>query len=360
MDENDEQADWRADVDRAVLATLAAVQAAMIPVGAAGVDLTKAIARAAEGGKRTRSTLLVASHHAHGGTDTHAVISLGAGLELFHTAALLHDDVLDASDTRRGRPSTHRTFEAQHRSRGWQGDAAAFGHAGAILAGDIALMASGRALFTATSRLPQEVRDRVTVRFHDTAELVTAGQYLDMRIAAQAVDALTEQETDIRATMHAKTASYTGIAPLTLGAAAAGVSEGALDKLTVVGTLMGMAFQLRDDILGLTGSPEVTGKPTGDDIREGKRTLLIWHAWANGTNPQRAVIRRALGDRKATDADVAAAVAVVRSVGSFDVIEHEIQRNTETARTRLARLGLLEPYASMLDAAAAAVAERVS
>ena len=349
---------WRQDIDRSIKATLASVAAATLPAGAAGHDLTQAILRASEGGKRVRSVLLLASHHAHGGSAPRAAVALGAALELFHTAALLHDDVLDDADTRRGQPATHRHFADHHREKGWEGDAGAFGTAGAILAGDIALLASARALHAATAQLGAPTADLVATLFHDTADLVTAGQFLDMRLAAQPLDQLPGQEGDIRATMRAKTASYTAEAPLALGAASAGANEARVAALRSIGVILGLAFQMRDDILGVTGTPDVTGKPVGDDIREGKRTLLLWHGWTGATPAQRRVIRKALGVHDADDADVAAAIDAIRAVGAFDAVEAEIAAASAAASDRLAALDLEKPYGEMLRTIAANATHR--
>jgi geranylgeranyl diphosphate synthase, type I len=355
---DDELEEWRDGIDRTILATLASVAAAMVPVGAASHDITQAIANAVEGGKRLRSILLLASHHAHGGRSPRSAIALGAALELFHTGALLHDDILDESDIRRGRPSTHRHFALHHKEKGWEGDPLAFGNAGAILSGDVALMAADRALHAATSALSGAPRDRVASLFHDTVDLVVAGQYLDMRIAIQPIEALAQQEADIRTTMRAKTAAYTGEAPLTLGAASAGMDDSQIDAIRDAGIFLGLAFQLRDDVLGLSGDPSVTGKPAGGDVREGKRTLLMWHAWTHASSAQRATLRRALGVKTASDGDVSAAVEVVRKVGAFEAVEEEIRAASLQAQNRIEGLGLEEPYAALLVKIASDAAER--
>ena len=348
---------WRSEVDRAILAALAESAASLVPIGAAGLDLTQAIARATEGGKRVRSTILIASHHAHAGGHHRVAVTLAAALELFHAAALLHDDVLDDSDTRRGKPSAHRVLGALHRERGWIGDADAYGRAGAILAGDLALMASTRALQAAAGRLPVESGERVLRLFMEMADLVTAGQYLDMRTAAQPLDDLPDQEADIRATMRAKTASYTCEMPLALGAAVAGATDAEIDAVRAVGVPLGVAFQLRDDVLGLVGTA-ATGKPSGDDVREGKRTLVLYLAWTQATAPQRTAIRRALGQRSASASDVKDAIAAITSTGVIEAIELEIATTAARARAALAELGLIPPYAHILDEIAANAVDR--
>ncbi len=352
-----DQAKWRSEVNQAILATLAETAASLVPIGAAGKELTQAIARATEGGKRVRSAILIASHHAHSGAHHRVAVTLAAAIELFHASALLHDDVLDDSDTRRGKPSAHRVLGTLHRKRGWIGDPDAFGRAGAILAGDLALLASARALQTSVGRLPPDSRDRVTHLFLEMSDLVTAGQYLDMRTAAQPVEDLPDQEKDIRATMRSKTASYTCEMPLALGAAVAGASDADIAAVREVGVPLGIAFQLRDDLLGLVGTT-ATGKPSGDDVREGKRTLVMYLAWTQATGPQRTAIRRALGVRDASASNVAGAIKAIRATGVMDAVELEIATTAARARAALAELGLVPPYARILDSIAADAVER--
>lgn len=291
---------WAHAVDSRVSATLDATALAVHPVGVAADELLSQIRTLSRGGKRLRAMLLLASHAGHGGERDAAAVEIAAALELFQSAALLHDDVLDGSDTRRGQPSAHRALAALHAGSAWVGDSLEFGKAGAILAGDIALMASARALTAALPDAPVEIRRTVTSLFADMSELVTAGQYLDMRIAAQPLSVLEDQEAEIRATMRSKTASYSAEFPLALGAATAGADDEAVAAVRAVGVGLGIAFQLRDDVLGLTGSPGTTGKPAGDDIREGKRTLIMWHAWTHCTEAQRSLLTSTVGnaDRK--------------------------------------------------------------
>ncbi len=352
-----DQIKWRSEVDQAILATLAESAASLVPIGVAGRDLTQVIARATEGGKRVRSAILIASHHAHSGAHHRVAVTLAAAVELFHAAALLHDDVLDDSDTRRGKPSAHRVLGTLHRKQGWIGDPDAFGRAGAILAGDLALMASARALQTSAGMLPAESRERVVHLFLEMSDLVTAGQYLDMRTAAQPLDDLPNQEKDIQATMRAKTASYTCEMPLALGAAVAGASDAEIAAVREVGVPLGTAFQLRDDILGLVGTA-ATGKPSGDDVREGKRTLVVYLAWTQATASQRTAIRRALGVRDASASNVKGAIKAITETGVIDAIELEIATTAARARAALAALGLVPPYARILDQIAADAVER--
>lgn len=327
-------------VDQAIAATLATTKAAISVAGSAAAEITDQIAASAAGGKRLRAQLIIAAHDALGGHDDQAAHGIGAAVELFQTAALLHDDVLDDSDTRRGHPAAHRSLAGVHRTQDWLGSADDFGAAAGILAGDLALMSAHRALAVASDRLPRHQGTLVRELFADMAEMVTIGQYLDMRVAAQPLDTLPQQEPAIRSVMRTKTASYSAEFPLALGAACAGATETTVQAMRTIGVPVGVAFQLRDDVLGLTGSPLVTGKPAGDDIREGKRTMLVWRAWEATDSTGRTCLRATLGRRDAGDADVAAAVAVISATDAIDRVEAEISLLARDAITQLGALDL--------------------
>jgi geranylgeranyl diphosphate synthase type I len=218
-------------------------------------------------------------------------------------------------------------------------------------------MASTRALQAAAGHLPAESGERVVRLFTEMSDLVTAGQYLDMRTAAQPLDDLPDQEADIRATMRAKTASYTCEMPLALGAAVAGATDAEIDAVREVGVPLGVAFQLRDDLLGLVGTA-ATGKPSGDDVREGKRTLVLFLAWTHAAPPQRTAMRRALGVRDASAADVKGEIEAITETGVIEAVELEIATTAARARAALADLGLVPPYARILDDVAAGAVQR--
>ena len=302
-----------------------------------GEELVDAVDEAVRGGKRMRAALIVTSFLAHGGDDIAAVAPVAASVELFQAAALVHDDVLDDEHTRRGRPTTHISFAKSHANRGDAGDSARFGLAGAVLAGDLSLVAATRAI----ARAPLGEHGAPTMRlFTEMTELVTVGQYLDMRIAATPLSALDGQLESIRATMRAKTASYTAEFPLALGACAA-LGDGVhVARARDAGLPAGIAFQLRDDLLGLIGEPHVTGKPVGGDIREGKRTVPLWHAWNRADAAGRAALEAALGRADASDAQVARAIEVIEDSGAIAAVESEIAALADTADALIAGLDI--------------------
>ena len=319
-------------VEAAIAATIAETRTTVASTGSVGAELVDGLTVAARGGKRMRATAIMASFAAHGGTDPEVAAPVAAALELFQAAALVHDDVLDDASTRRGRPTTHITFAKEHANRGGTGTPERFGLAGAVLAGDLSLVAATRAIADAPLGDAQAVTMRL---FTQMMELVTVGQYLDMRIATTPLAALADQLEAIRSTMRAKTASYTAEFPLALGASAAGASSTQIAEARAAGLPAGIAFQLRDDLLGLVGDSSVTGKPVGEDIREGKRTVPLWHAWARADAADRSLLERTVGNGGASEADVAAAIAVIVASGAIAAVETEITSLTEEAQRRV-------------------------
>ena len=206
-----------------------------------------------------------------------AIIAITTALEMFHAAALVHDDLLDQSDTRRGAPSVHKRFETWHREQNWAGSAERFGVAGSVLVGDLMLSWSSEIFGQALLQSPNdEITTACREEFSRMRVEVMAGQFLDV-VEENAALSRPVSEAVARANrvMLYKTAKYSLEAPLLIGAAFAGASPALRRGFSSFGIPLGLAFQLRDDILGVFGDPAVTGKPAGDDLREGKRTVLV-------------------------------------------------------------------------------------
>lgn len=349
-----------AAVDERVGATLSTTRGATSIAGPAAAEILDQITTSSAGGKRLRAQLIVAAHHAYEGHYESSAFGIGAAVELFQTAALLHDDVLDGSDTRRGRPAAHRSLASLHRDNDWLGDSDDFGASAGILAGDLALIAAHRALAEASEPLPSPRGAQVRELFASMAEMVTIGQYLDMRVAAQPLNSLPQQEDGIRDVMRTKTASYSAEFPLALGAACAGAPAPAVATMRSIGVPVGVAFQLRDDVLGLIGSPAVTGKPAGDDIREGKRTMLVWHAWGETDAAGRDCLRATLGQRDASDADVAQAVAVIAATDALEHVETQIGTLARDAISQLQGLSLNSEATHLLATLVRAATDRAA
>jgi geranylgeranyl diphosphate synthase type I len=277
-----------------------------------------------------------------------AAIRTAAALEVFQAAALFHDDVFDAADTRRGHPSAHRAFEARHRAAGWQGDPAAFGVSAAVLLGDLALVAAQQELTTALAltSLGAEQRTRVQEAYNQMGLEVMVGQYLDVQAAnAPWGDDPTADEARSRQIVTAKAASYSVRYPLVIGALLAGQDPQPIDR---VGLPLGIAFQLRDDVLGVFGDEAETGKPVGGDLVEGKRTVLAARTLALGTPQQQRTLRDGLGRPDLGPADIAAIQAAIRDSGAYASHERLINELTVEAEAALAQCQLTDPGAARL------------
>ena len=246
------------------------------------IDYTQALL---SGGKRFRALFCYwsfAAQHTSPVTEDQLsidspIVGVAASLEMFHAAALVHDDLLDQSDTRRGSPAIHKRFETLHKQNQYVGSSERFGVAGSVLVGDLMLAWSSEIFGEALLHGVKESAE-ASCR-HEFGKMrfeVMAGQYLDV-LEENAAPTRTDGAAVARANriMLYKTAKYSLEAPLLIGAALAGAKEDSLQQLSDFGIPLGLAFQLRDDVLGVFGDPEITGKPAGDDLREGKRTVLI-------------------------------------------------------------------------------------
>ncbi len=274
---------FRADLQTVLDEFLDAQAELLAPLGDDAARLHAAARTAVSGGKRFRAAFCWWGYRSvrPGVADERALLRACAALELLHASALVHDDLMDASDTRRGNPSVHRAFEAEHRTAGWRGDAEQFGAAAAILLGDLLLGWSDELLRTCGLG-DREVA--VATRLFDACRTeVIAGQFLDVSVQARGRADVATAMTVLRW----KSAKYSIERPLHIGAALAGADEATLTLLTDFGLPIGEAFQLRDDLLGVFGDPKTTGKPAGDDLVEGKRTVLVALALQHA-NPEAA------------------------------------------------------------------------
>ncbi len=283
-----------------------------------GPDLDVFISAAVDfvrGGKRLRPLFCRAGWLVAGGDpDDPGLDHAAAALEWLQGSALVHDDLMDGSDTRRGRPSVHRDFERKHRDAGLVGDPERYGESVAVLLGDLMLTWADEQF--RSSGLP---RTSEALRYLDLCKTeVVAGQYLD--VLAQTRPSVGVEEA-MRVVRY-KSAKYTVERPMHLGAALAGADEAQIAALSDVAIPLGEAFQLRDDVLGVFGDPGVTGKPAGDDLREGKRTVLVARAAELGTDADRKLLARTLGSADGVDR----LSDLVRRTGALAAVEEDIER----------------------------------
>ncbi|MDQ1650641.1 MAG: geranylgeranyl diphosphate synthase, type, partial [Frankiaceae bacterium] len=213
-----------------------------------------------DGGKRLRPTFAYWGYRGAGGQDGDSILRAAASLELLHACALIHDDVMDGSDTRRGHPAVHRRFAVLHDKQAWEGSSDTFGESAAILLGDLCLVWAEQML--TTSGLPETALVRARGVYDEMRVELMSGQYLDLLEQARGGH---DMARALRVARY-KSAKYTIERPLHVGAALAGDDPEVRTVYSDYGLPLGEAFQLRDDVLGVFGDPEVTGKPAGDDL----------------------------------------------------------------------------------------------
>jgi len=304
-------------------------------LSALGADLAPMFEIAREyvgGGKRLRPAFAFWGWRAAGGSakDVDGIITAASAIELVHASALVHDDVMDDSDTRRGNPAAHRRFARVRPSGSVARQPTQFGTMGAILLGDLLLSWSDELLGRSTLK-PKAIK-RGRVYFDRLRTEVVAGQYLD--VLAQTSER--SSASDAMRVVRYKSAKYTVERPLQFGAALAKGDKPLLRALSAYGVPLGEAFQLRDDVLGVFGEPSVTGKPSGDDLREGKRTLLVARAFQKATPAQLKVLETSFGDPRVSAKGIAQVQEVLRDSGALAAVETVIDELTTAALAALA------------------------
>lgn len=308
-------------LDRAI-PRLAALHPAIAPLAD---ELREYVA----GGKRLRPIFTLLGFRAAGGVRDDHVLGAAMSLELLHTCALLHDDVIDGATMRRGRPATHVAFATNHREADMHGDAAQYGVAVAILLGDLA--------FTLADDLwlDLDVRpDRLAAGFRVFTTLrqeVMAGQFLDVQAAARRA----RRRDTVLTVATLKSGRYSVTRPLELGAVLAGGDDELVASLHAFGDPLGRAFQVRDDILGVFGDAEATGKSVSGDLAEGKRTLLVAEALAGLDRRGANELESLLGDPELTPAGAARARELIRDSGGLAAAQQYVEDATAAAMQAL-------------------------
>lgn len=311
-------------------------EAARIETRFAG-DVADAVAELVlRGGTRRRPAFLCWGWRAAappGARMPEAVLRSAAALELIQACALIHDDVMDRSSLRRGGPSVHEAAARRHRSGAWRGDAAAFGASAALLAGDLALVWADD--LWETSGVDATARRRAHPVWQAMRTEMVAGQYLDLR--AQPGEGR-DPETALRIA-HLKSGAYTIERPLLLGAALAGAGKRAVAALRRAGQAAGVAFQLRDDLLGVFGDPRHTGKPAGEDVRHGKCTYLMALGLQRAREQHLPELEQRLtvapAGQDLTDDDLRDVRAALCEVGARSAVEARIEELLREAETAL-------------------------
>lgn len=308
----------------------------------------------ASGGKRLRPVFCCLGHAAAGGEIDRPILRAAASLELLHTFAIVHDDVMDGSRVRRGSPATWVQLADDHRRSGFLGDPAGYGISGAVLAGDLALMLADRGLLESgfpTGRLLPAV-----ARYNRMRTEVVAGQFLDVLAAHRG--RASEEEARRVATL--KSGGYTVEGPLHIGALLADAPPELLEALSGYGLPLGEAFQLRDDLLGVFGDPEVTGKDRDSDLREGKRTLLAARALVSASGDDRRLLEERLGQPDLTTDELERIRKVIEATGARASTQALVEDLARRARAALDDAAIPREVAGLLDALVDTVALRVA
>ena len=356
----DEQAGFVAAVAGGLTDFLTSRQSVMSAISPDIDPIMGSIANLVTGGKRLRALMCYWGWRGAGGeAAAKEVVTAGAALELFQAAALIHDDIIDRSDTRRGGPSVHRRFAQLHGDQGWALDSERFGQAAAILAGDLCLSFSEEAFTDIGERAASGSRARLI--FNLMRAEVMAGQYLDIleEVAGPVRDragAVRRAQSIIRF----KSAKYSTEHPLALGGALAGAPADLLRGYSAFALPLGEAFQLRDDVLGVFGDPLTTGKPAGDDLREGKRTVLVALALEHAPPAESAFLDTSLGSPDLSDGDVAEIRRIIEESGALQATEVLIEEYGSAAYDSLEALPLDELPKTALRRLAEAAVSRAS
>ncbi|MFJ1752549.1 polyprenyl synthetase family protein [Kitasatospora sp. NPDC088134] len=297
-----------------------------------------------DGGKRLRPAFCYWGWRAAGGAaDDPGIERAAAALELLQASALVHDDLMDRSDTRRGLPAVHRRFENLHRASGWRGDREQYGTSAAVLLGDLLLIWCDELFHR--SGLSAAAVSAAKPAFDLMRTEVMLGQYLDVLepVAGDSADAGALDRA--RTVLHYKSAKYTIERPLQVGALLAGAGPDLVDALGAFGLPLGEAFQLRDDLLGVFGDPAVTGKPAGDDLREGKRTLLVAHAMRGLSPADARRLDTRLGAPDLTPDEIADLGALITRSGAPAAVEARIDALLAESMAALAAAPLADAAA---------------
>jgi geranylgeranyl diphosphate synthase type I len=284
-----------------------------------------------EGGKRLRPLFAYAGFIAAGGSLEKSTVKAISSLELLQACALIHDDLMDASDTRRGKPSIHRHFETIHVQDQLEGFAPQYGLSAAVLLGDLALVWSDQMLNSAGLTTDQYAR---AISYYNEMRVeLMAGQFLDIHEQTQKSSSVDRSMKIARY----KSGKYTIERPLHLGAAIANpLSKERLSALSEYGLPLGEAFQLRDDLLGVYGNTSVTGKPTGDDLREGKKTVLIALSRENQTPSQSLSFEKYFGSSNLDSEGISTLQQLILDTGAKDRLEKLIEELTEKSLAAIA------------------------
>ena len=321
-------------------------------------ELETQIRSIVSGGKRTRALLAYAGLLCAGTVNDEQAVTLGAALELFQASALVHDDIIDNSPLRRAKPSAHIAFAQLHAEKSWLGDGQSFGRGAAITIGDLLLAGACELFNQACESAPCDAAFAALSLFNTMMIEVAYGQFLDIREEHLPLSQTASRERALGILTH-KSARYSVEMPLAIGATLAGADPQLINDLRSLGLNLGIAFQLRDDDLGIFGDPALTGKPACGDIAEGKRTVLLSLMRERMTDSDRAFLDDCLG-RDLDTSQAARIQELGEECGARRAHEEMIRLYEEEAQSRAENLECHESGRALLAEIMAELAQRLS
>ena len=296
-------------------------------------------------GKRIRPALFVIAYLGFAKKETSGLYTSALSLELLHDFMLVHDDIIDKSDTRRGKPSMHRMFNSylsRYKNLKFNGRDLA------IVAGDVMYAIAIHAFLAIKENMAR--KERALKKFIRAAIYTGSGEFIELLCGTKDISRTSKE--DIYNIYDFKTANYTFATPLASGAILAGASDSEVERLFQYGIYLGRAFQIKDDILGMFSEEQKIGKSNLTDLKEAKKTLLIWRAYNRSDKKNKKIIEIILGKKNADRKDLLRMRKIVTATGSLDYCRKEIHRSMNQAQELIAssRIGL--PYKSALHACA--------
>lgn len=345
---------FRKEFDKQLLAFLVSKKIEASSLNPEASVLIDEIIRFSEnGGKRVRPAFMYSGYAAAGGQAFEAILYTTMAVELLHTFALIHDDIIDNSDLRRGQLTTHKQFEKIHKEKRLLGDRKEYALSSAILTGDLALSFAEEIMTSAP--FPQERIRRARYFFDQMKEQVIYGEYLDVLGGYR--KSLTEDE--VLQILDLKTAKYTVERPLHIGAMLAGAPYSLIETFSRYGIPFGQAFQMQDDIVGTFGDEEEIGKPADSDIKEGKKTLLLSRAYQKASSEEKKLLDKVVGNKQATSKEINQVRSIMKKTGSYDYCVGLAKQLLEQSRSAVKDVKLTEEGKWYLLAAVDYLEERL-
>ena len=306
------------------------------------------------GGKKLRAALVVFGFENAGGESEfrEGVLTAAVGYEIIHNAFLIHDDIMDASPTRRGQPSVHERYRKTHEAEGGMIDHAQYGQAIALNTGNLGPLKAQEMLWGIQNKQDRIVGAQKFIR--SVIETTLLGQRRDM--TETSLDKLTTRQ--VFEICHQKTAVYSVVGPFALGAILAGASRKEIGLINSFGVNLGISFQIIDDHLGLFGSEDVIGKPVGSDLQEAKKTLHFVKAWKLASEEQRRFLQEVWGSQTITPEDLNRVGKLVEDLGVKEEVLNKARELANKARLLIPKISRSSTSSAILDELVTFVTER--